>query len=153
MPARSASSTAALLLVLAASASSSALAAAEPNAAAAAAAAATASASTSSSPPQQPRVTSVDLWRRNFVLDNAGGASRARSNVAVSRDGGRLEQRQWEAKPKKAKRERRHPHAASQKKQKKQNSEMSRAELAPGSCCRLIPQSLLGTTPLESFVR
>ena len=47
-------------------------------------AAAAALASAPAATQQQPRVTSVDLWRRNFVLDNAGGASRTRSNVAVS---------------------------------------------------------------------
>ena len=43
-----------------------------------------AAASAAATAPPQPRVTSVDLWRRNFALDNAGGASRTRSNVAVS---------------------------------------------------------------------
>ena len=76
MPARSSTA----LLLLAASSALACLASAA-EVAPSSAASTTAAAAT---PQQQPRVTNVDLWRRNYVLDNAGGASRTRSNVAVS---------------------------------------------------------------------
>ena len=140
MPARSAP--AALLLAAASAAallvSCLASAAAEPTAAAQEAS----STSSSSTLQQQPRVTNIDLWRRNYVLDNAGGASRTRSNVAVSRSWRRGGFARGEKAKAKA------THAAPIRKRKKSRAPSLAALSVPGK-----PLPLRGIEPLEDDLR